>query len=100
MRVASWSAVMAAIRSLTASGCLARYSRPRASRSARESTQPSGSPSAATASAASRTTTCASSGRSARRSRALASCAASSAIRIRLSESERMNADSSAFVLG
>ena len=100
MRVASWSAVMAAIRSLIASGFFSRWAAPRASSSARLSTQPSGSPSAGSAPAGSMTTTCRRCGSSARRSRALASWAASSAISTRLSESARMNADSSALVEG
>lgn len=100
MRVASWSAVIAETRSVTASGVLARSSAPWASSSARVMIQPSGSPSAGSTPAGSMTTTCARSGRSARVSRALASCSASSAMRMRLSESARMKADSSAFVDG
>lgn len=100
MRVASWSGVIAATRSVTASGFFTRCSAPRASSSARVRTQPSGSPSTGSAPAGSMTTTCASSGRSALLSRAFDSWAASSAISTRLSESARMKADSSVFVEG
>ncbi len=96
MRVASCVEVIAETRSLTASGCVSRYARPRSSSSARERIQ---SPSLSTP-AASTTTTWRRFGRSARRSTALASWAASSAMRTFDSESERMNADSSALVCG
>ncbi len=100
MRVASWSRPRAPTRSRTASGFFSRYAAPRRSSSARESTQPSGSPSAATASASSMTTTWSRAGSSARHSRTLASCAAFSAISTLLSESERMKAVSSVLVEG
>lgn len=95
MRVASWSAVIAPTRSLISSGFFSRYAAPRVSSSARVST-----PSPVSTPAGSMTTMWPSSGSSARFSRALVSWAAFSAIRTLLSESERMNADSSAFVCG
>lgn len=95
MRVASWSAVIAPTRSLISSGCFSRYAVPRASSSVSVRTQ-----SSVSTPCGSMTMTRVSSGSSARFSRALASCAASSAMSTLLAESERMNADSSALVCG
>ncbi len=96
MRVASWSLVSAPTRFSTSSGSCSRRAAPRRSSSSRVRTQSS----EVSAPAASITTTWVRSGSSARFSRALASWAASSAISTRLSESERMYADSSALVCG
>ncbi len=95
MRVASWSLVRAATRSLISSGSFRRRAAPRFSSSARVMTKSSVStPSAST------TTTRVSSGSSSRLATALATCSAFSAISTRLCESERMYADSSALVCG
>ncbi len=96
MRVASWSLVSAPTRSLISCGSFSRRAAPRRSSSSRVRTHSS----AVSAPAGSITTTWMSSGSSARFAFALASCAASSAISTRLSESERMYADSSALVCG
>lgn len=95
MRVASWSLVIAPTRSLIRSGSFSSRAAPRFSSSSRVRIQ-----SAVSTPAASITTTCVSSGSSARFSSALASCSAFSAISTRLSESDRMYADSSALVCG
>ncbi|CAM5641571.1 hypothetical protein SAURM35S_00056 [Streptomyces aurantiogriseus] len=95
MSVASWSLVIAPTRFLISSGSCSRRAAPRFSSSSRVRIQ-----SAVSTPAGSMTTTWVRSGSSARFSTALASWAASSAISTRLSESERMYADSSALVCG
>ncbi|CAM5675731.1 hypothetical protein SFUMM280S_01857 [Streptomyces fumanus] len=94
--MASWSLVSAPTRFSISSGSFSSLAAPRRSSSARVSTQSS----PVSAPAGSMTTTWVRSGSSARRSRALASCSAFSAISTRLPESERMYADSSALVCG
>ncbi len=96
MRVARWSFGEGADPLVTSSGSFSRRAAPRASSAPRVRIQSS----SVSAPAASITTTWVRSGSSAFFSRALASCAASSAISTRLSESERMYADSSALVCG
>ncbi len=85
MRVASWSLVIAATRSLTSSGSFWRRAAPRFSSSASVITK-----SSVSTPAGSMTTTRVRSGSSARLATALAACSAFSAMITRLWESERM----------